>query len=110
MHDVDRDAGNDWPETETPDEEKRRRASDFLRYQDSNGKFADFHALRHTFITNLGRAGIASKTAQTLARHSDISLTMPIYTHVDQAEQEEAINPLPPLPGMERPKDDTKEK
>ena len=104
-------ARNFWlSEAETPEEKKGRIASDFLKYQDSNGKFADFHALRHTFITNLGRAGVSPKTAQTLARHSDISLTMQIYTHIDQAEQEEAINSLPPLPGMEKPKEDKKEK
>jgi hypothetical protein len=28
-------------------------SSDFLLYKDSDGKCADFHALRHTFITNL---------------------------------------------------------
>ena len=32
-----------------------------------------------------------------LARHSDISLTMKVYTHIDQEEQIEAINSLPSL-------------
>jgi len=40
---------------------------------------------------------VSPKMAQTLARHSDISLTMKIYTHVDQEEQIEAINLLPSL-------------
>jgi integrase len=32
----------------TPEERQRREASDFLKYQDSDGRFADFHGLRHT--------------------------------------------------------------
>jgi site-specific recombinase XerD len=89
-------------EAETPVEEKRRLASDFLSYQNFDGKFADFHSLRHTFITNLGRAKVSPKTAQTLARHSDISLTMNIYSHIDQEEQVEAINALPSIPGVKK--------
>ena len=27
-------------------------------YQDADGRFADFHALRHTFISNLPRGGV----------------------------------------------------
>jgi integrase/recombinase XerD len=77
------------------EEVKRREASDFLLYKDSDGKYADFHALRHTFITNLCKANVSPKTAQALARHSDISLTMNVYTHVDQEEQAAAINKLP---------------
>ena len=38
---------------------------------------ADFHALRHTFVSNLAN----SKMAQPLARHSTITLTMDRYTH-----------------------------
>ncbi len=73
----------------------KREATDFLKYKNSKGLFADFHSLRHTFITNLCKADVPPKTAQTLARHSDISLTMNIYTHVDQAEQVKAIDALP---------------
>jgi len=69
--------------------------SDFLKYQDSEGKFLDFHALRHTFITNLSLAGVAPQMAQKLARHSDIRLTMEIYTHVDQDARVDAISRLP---------------
>jgi site-specific recombinase XerD len=89
-------ARNFWiAESETEEEEKRRMASDFLAYRNFDGKFADFHSLRHTFITNLGRAKVSPKTAQTLARHSDISLTMNIYSHISEEEQIEAINSLP---------------
>ena len=76
---------------------ERREKSDFLTYKNHDGHVADFHALRHTFITNLSRSGVSPKTAQTLARHSDIRLTMNIYTHTDIDEQAEAINKLPGL-------------
>ena len=76
-------------------ERATREASDYLRYVDGDGKFADFHALRHTFITNLSLANVSPKTAQLLARHSDIKLTMQIYTHVNPEEQAKAINSLP---------------
>ena len=41
-----------------PDEVARRKESDFLSYKDADGLFADFHANRHTFISNLSRAGV----------------------------------------------------
>jgi integrase len=49
---------------------------------------------RHTFITNLCRADISPKAAQILARHSDIQLTMDVYTHVDREAQIDAIRKL----------------
>jgi len=82
-------------DTEDPTEIERREKTDFLKYQDSDGRFADFHANRHTFITNLCKADISPKTVQTLARHSDIRLTMDLYSHVDLADQSAAISRLP---------------
>jgi integrase len=57
-------------------ERKRREESDYLQYQDEQGLYADFHANRHTFISNLAKSGVSPKVAQTMARHSDINLTM----------------------------------
>ena len=81
------------------EQRRQREASDFLKYRDSEGRFADFHSLRHTFVTNLCKADISPKTAQALARHSDIRLTMNIYTHVDEQEQAAAIARLPGIGG-----------
>jgi len=39
-------------------------------------RYADFHALRHTFITRVINSGANVKTAQLLARHSDPGLTL----------------------------------
>ncbi len=74
-----------------------RTQSDFLSYKNQSGLFADFHANRHTFITNLAKGGVSPKVAQTLARHSDIRLTMNVYTHTDLAEKVGAISRLPSL-------------
>ena len=65
------------------EELKRRLKSDFLCYCNHDGLYADFHSLRHWFITGLARAGVSPKMAQTLARHSDIRLTLGVYTHVE---------------------------
>ena len=81
-------------------ERESREASDFLKYVDSHGKYADFHGFRHTFVSNLCRAGVSPQTAQILARHSDIKLTMNIYTHVAPEEQAAAIRQLPGLGGL----------
>lgn len=49
------------------------------------------HMLRHTFVTNLILAGADPKTAAELARHSDPSLTLQIYTEISQGRKEEVI-------------------
>ncbi len=79
-------------EAKGEEERKRRSKSDFLRYKTSKGLFADFYAMRHSFITNLCRANVSPRTA--LARHSDIRLTMNTYSHVGQQEQAAAIGML----------------
>ncbi len=84
---------------ETKQQRKSREKSDFLRYQDSKKRYADFHANRHTFITNLCRAGVSPKIAQSLARHSTIRLTMDLYTHLDDKDKIEGIHALRGLGG-----------
>jgi integrase/recombinase XerD len=82
-------------EAKTPEETERRVKSDFLRYRDSAGLFADFHANRHTFISNLIQTGADPKTAQVLARHASIGLTMDRYTHLGMGARVSAILALP---------------
>jgi integrase len=60
--------------------------------------YADFHALRHSFITFLEQSGASPKTAQELARHSDIRLTLGRYTHANLSSLADAVQRLP-LPG-----------
>jgi len=85
-------------EAKTPEQYAERLKSDFLCYCDHDGLFADFHSMRHLFITNLERAGIRPKMAQTLARHSDVRLTLGVYTHVELHDQTAAIGALPGPP------------
>ena len=41
--------------------------------------------------------------AQTLARHSDVRLTLGVHTHVGKQDQTAAIEALPALPGAKTP-------
>jgi integrase len=59
--------------------------------------FADFHSLRHSFITLMARSGISPKEAQRLARHGDIRLTLDRYTHVGLTDLADAVGRLPAL-------------
>jgi hypothetical protein len=60
--------------------------------------YADFRSLRHWFITRPARAGISPKMAQTLARHSDVRLTLGLYAHVTRHDQTAAIESRPSPP------------
>ncbi|WP_285814845.1 tyrosine-type recombinase/integrase [Thomasclavelia cocleata] len=51
-----------------------------------------FHMLRHTFITNLYKNNVDLKTAQKLARHSDIKTTLNVYTHIQDSHKTNALN------------------
>jgi integrase len=68
-----------------------------IPYRDSDGRVADFHALRHSYITLLERSGVSPKLAQELARHSDIRLTMNVYTHARLHDLAGAVEGLPAL-------------
>jgi integrase len=68
-----------------------------LPYRDQHGRFFDFHALRHTFLSNLARSGVHPKLAQGLARHSSIELTMNAYTHVDLDDLNRGLRLVPGL-------------
>ena len=68
-----------------------------IAYADAAGRVVDFHALRHTFITSLARAGVHPLKAKELARHSTITLTMDVYSHVDANELRDALDSVPGL-------------
>ncbi|GAA3659028.1 tyrosine-type recombinase/integrase [Asaccharospora irregularis] len=53
-----------------------------------------FHTLRHTYATRLFEAGVSPKTVQALMGHSDISMTMDIYTHVMEDVKINAVEQL----------------
>ncbi len=68
--------------------------SDFLAYRDAEGRYADFHALRHSFITMVGKAGVSPKEHQDLARHSTYALTSR-YSHSRFYDLAAAVQSLP---------------
>jgi len=66
-----------------------------IPYQDALKRYADFHALRKTFGTNLARAGVPRRTAMFLMRHSDGKLTDKIYTDENLLGTDAVIESLP---------------
>jgi len=62
-----------------------------IPYRDEEGRVADFHSLRVSFISGLAAAGVHPREAQALARHSDIKLTMQTYTDVRLLDLHRAV-------------------
>src|SRR5262245_27672673 len=59
--------------------------------------YADFHALRHSFIALLDKSGATLKEAMQLARHSDPRLTMAVYGRAQLHGLGAAVERLPSL-------------
>ncbi len=68
-----------------------------ISYVDEAGRYADFHALRHSTGSLLAASGAHPKVVQSLMRHSDINLTMSRYTHIFRGQESEAVEGLPDL-------------
>ena len=80
--------------------EKERKARDktsFLKYRDRANCVADFHALRHTYISRLIQSGVNVKVAQELARHSTPTLTLGRYAHIGLVDETRALDALPSI-------------
>ena len=73
-----------------------------ILYQDKAGHIADFHALRHTFVSMLIRNRVNIKVTQDLARHSTPTLTMDRYAHVGLEDQTSPLSALPSLLGSSK--------
>ena len=65
---------------------------------DDRGRTIDVHAMRTTFGTLLSKAGVTPRTAQAAMRHSDIDLTMNVYTDPRLLDVHGAFDVLPALP------------
>jgi integrase len=76
---------------------KERERSDVLAYRDASGRVADFHALRHTYVSRLVRSGANIRVVQELARHSTPALTLGRYAHVQLLDQRTALDALPSI-------------
>lgn len=77
-----------------------------IPYRDEDERVADFHSLRHSFVTEVVRAGASVKEAQTLARHQDPSLTFKVYAHARLHELGATLNAMPATPGALRDYDE----
>lgn len=64
-----------------------------IPYQDANGLYADFHALRHSFITRAWESGETPEVVMALVRHRSLQMTMR-YTHVDRSAQVRAVKAM----------------
>lgn len=50
-----------------------------------------FHMLRHTLATRLINSGAELKATQEILRHSNITTTMNIYTHINESNKRDAL-------------------
>lgn len=66
-------------------------------------EYADFHSLRHSYITALGRAGVDLRTAQELAGHSTPILTAR-YMHVRLHDLAGGVEKLPDFVPSDSPR------
>ncbi len=57
------------------------------------------HVCHHTYCSNQAKAGMNPKTLQYLMGHSDISVTLNIYTHVGLEDAEKELHKLQALEG-----------
>src|SRR5262249_28425223 len=64
-----------------PTMSKHRRLLELaeVEFVDARGRRADFHALRHTYCTNVHRAGARQRELMALMRHSDRKLSDHVY-------------------------------
>ncbi len=89
-----------WPKTTWPLHAARMMRPDLAAAGipfEVDGTVVDFHALRHSFITGLARAGVPPQIAQRLARHSDVRLTLGVYSHLGLVDLAGAVAKLPDL-------------
>ena len=72
-----------WP----GDWAKKRRGSKIMMadleragvaYRNDDGHQSDFYALRHTYLSRLGRSGASPKAMQRLVRHTTVQLTLAV--------------------------------
>ena len=74
-----------------------------IPFEDDRGRRVDIHALRTTFGTMLSANGVSPRVAMELMRHSDMKLTMKVYTDTAQLPliQEAARLPSFEVSGVE---------
>jgi integrase len=71
--------------------------------RDERGRTIDLHGLRTTFGTMLSKSGVPPRVAQQLMRHSDIRLTMGVYTDPKLFDLQGAVEQLPSVAAFVAP-------
>ena len=66
-----------------------------IEKHDALGRVADVHCLRHTHASLLAKLGVSPAVAQKSMRHSDVRLTMGVYTHLEMEDVRQAVSLLP---------------
>ena len=79
----------------SPAKLRRDLAAAGIPVVDERGRRVDVHALRTTFGTMLSVSGVAPRVAMELMRHSDLKLTMRIYTDAAQLPLAADVQRLP---------------
>ncbi len=69
--------------------------------RDALDRVIDVHALRHTHATLLAQRGVSPTVAKSSMRHSDVRLTLNVYSHLELGDIAEGVNRLPDLLGGE---------
>ena len=67
-------------------------------YLDDHWRRADFHSLRHSYGSLLAKSGVAPRVGMALMRHSDLRLTMNVYTDPRIFDLAGAVEKLLSLP------------
>jgi len=68
-----------------------------VRFRDDRGRPCGMHSFRKGVLTSLADLGVHPKVAQELAGHSDIRLTIGVYTRFNAGAQADAVKKLPRL-------------
>jgi len=100
------DAGDDERVVRTlPSMESHKRylANAGIAFVDDRNRRVDFHALRHTYGSLLAKAGIAPRVAMSLMRHTDMRLTMNVYTDPKIFDMAGAVEKLPAMKAFVTP-------
>ena len=61
------------------------------------------HVLRHTFCTNMANAGMDVKSLQYLMGHSDVSVTLNVYTHTEYGKAQNEMAKICSFTDIEMP-------
>jgi len=72
-----------------------------IEKRDALDRVIDVHALRHTHGTLLAQRGVSPTIAKNSMRHSDIRLTMNVYTHLELNDVAKGVNQIPGFLGGE---------